>query len=119
MDRNCNKYESYSIFGNEEDLKKHLLECEECKKEYENHQKLSALIKDAGKTYYKMKNKEKTKKTMSKIACSFLFLALIGTYTGFQNKEQQKYQYFANMQEVSVIEEYGLPTDDLGFFDYN
>ena len=103
MDKKCSKYEGLFIFSDDETLKKHVAECEECSKEHEKMQKVSDLIGEV-KFYYKSKSK---KRKMLKVACAFFLLMLFGTFFGI----------IANDDEYADLLMYGntLSAEDLGF----
>ena len=46
MDNKCTKYEGLFVFSDEETLKSHLNECEECRLEQEKMDKVSDLINE-------------------------------------------------------------------------
>ena len=58
MNDKCSKYEGLFIFSDDETLKKHLLECEDCRREQEKMDKVSGLI-DEVKFHYYSKSKKK------------------------------------------------------------
>ena len=73
MDKKCGKYEALFTFSDDATLKKHISECDECKKEHENMEKISALIQEV-KPYYRKKQNVLTR---VKAAC-VLFAILFG-----------------------------------------
>ena len=44
MDNKCTKYEGLFVFSGDETLKKHIEECDECRKEAEKMEKVSDLL---------------------------------------------------------------------------
>lgn len=111
MNKNtCNGYESAFTFMSEEDFKKHLEECEECRLEHEKMQRVSELIQEA-KPY--LLKESKRKKTFLKAACAaFVVFVMGGCYsmfmmTGFYDE--------IVAQNTPSIEEMGLPVDEYGF----
>ena len=103
MDKKCSKYEGLFIFSDDETLKKHIAECDECSKEHEKMQKVSDLIGEV-KFYYKSKSK---KRKMLKVACAFFLLMFFGAFFGI----------IANDDEYTDVLMYGntLSAEDLGF----
>lgn len=119
MDKKCNKYEAYFTFASSDEYEKHLLTCEDCKKENIKEEKLSLLIKDSAETYKAIYKKQQAKKTMMKIACSLLLFVSFGTIANFEMTQTNKYKYLTNTNtDISIISEAGLPVDEYGFFDY-
>ena len=119
--KTCNGYESAFTFMSEEDFKKHLEECEECRLEHEKMQRVSALIQEA-KPYLLKESKKKKEvvitgaddaKTFLKAACAaFVVFVMGGCYsmfmmTGFYDE--------IVAQNTPSIEEMGLPVDEYGF----
>lgn len=103
MKDKCSKYESLFTFGNEEDLAKHLEECEVCRAEHEKMLKISSLIQEV-KPHYKKKRKDSR---MLKIACSLLLFTFLGTGVGLYSFDT----------DISDTLKYGttLSAEDLGF----
>lgn len=108
--KNCNGYEAMFTFLNEEDFKAHLEVCEECKKEHERMQKVSALIQEA-KPY--IKNKHRTARILV-IAASF-FLAVFATLgvplcmVGVDVYDNMVSQNNMDIQDMGLpVDEYGL-----------
>ena len=119
MDKKCNKYEAYFTFASKDDFDAHISNCKECMQEKIKQEKLSFLIKDSSETYKLLSSKQKTQKTLIKIACSLLLFVSFGTFAGIEMYETHTYQTFVNSSETSVIFQQGLPIDDYGFFDYH
>ncbi len=103
MDNKCTKFEGLFVFSDDEMLKNHINECEDCRKEAENMEKVSALI-DEVKLYYRAKNKKRPK---LKLACAMLLL-LFSTFT---------FGYVASNDDLLDSLKYGesLSAEDLGF----
>lgn len=103
MKDKCKKYEAIFTFGNDEMLKKHLSECEDCRKEQEQMDKVSALLKEV-KPYYKKRRQGVAK---LKMACAVFAILFSGTILGVVNLNSN----------VSDIIKYGttLSADDFGF----
>ena len=103
MDKKCTKYEGLFVFSDEETLKKHIEECEDCRLEAEKMEKVSGLI-DEVKFYYHAKNKKRPK---YRVACAMLLL-LFSTLT---------YGFVATNDDLMDSLKYGesLSAEDLGF----
>ena len=114
MNRKCNKYEGLFVFSNEEELKKHIEECEFCKNEQEKLDKISDLIKEARPLFIKQ---EKRKKTALKTACAMVLLVLTASFiTTFNVNSNTNSLAFENIkygQSLSA-EDYGFPVDSYG-----
>ena len=105
MDKKCSKYEGLFVFSDEETLKSHLNECEECRLEQEKMDKVSDLI-DEVKFYYHAKRKRK-RKPFLKAACVAIFLLFTTvTYSIYEN-------YDVMMDTLQYVET--LSAEDLGF----
>lgn len=103
MDKKCTKYEGLFVFSDEETLKKHIEECEDCRQEAEKMEKVSGLI-DEVKFYYHAKKKKRPK---LRVACAMLLL-LFSTLT---------YGFVATNDDLMDSLKYGdsLSAEDLGF----
>lgn len=103
MKNKCTKFEGLFTFGTEEDLLKHIEECDDCKHEYEKMQKISSLVQEV-RPYYRKKRKNSK---MLKIACSLLLFAFLGTGVGLVSFNT----------DISDTLKYGttLSAEDLGF----
>ncbi len=104
MKKKCEKLESLFIFSDDEALKKHLAECEECKAEYEKMQKVSKLIQEVKPHYTSNK---RSRFNAVRIAC-ILFAFVISGIT-FHIAD-------TNYGIIDTVR-YGsqLTADDLGF----
>ena len=104
MDKKCSKYEGLFVFSDEETLKSHLSECEDCRNEQEKMDKVSDLIGEV-KFYYLAKRKKN--KTFFKTACAVMLL-LFTTVT---------YGVYENYDDLMDTLQYGtsLSAEDLGF----
>ena len=60
MDKKCTKYEGLFVFTDEDTLKEHISECEDCRREHETMQKVSDLIGEV-QPYYLNKIKKRPK----------------------------------------------------------
>lgn len=109
MTEKCSKYEAYFTFASEEDFKKHLEECEDCRKEHEKMQKISSLIQEV-KPYYKKKRQSSRILT---IACSLLLFVFLGTGIGIMNFNTDISDTLRYGTTLSA-EDLGLPVDSYG-----
>ena len=108
----CNGYESMYLFLNEDDFKKHLQECEECRKEHEKMQKISSLIQEA-KPYIKAKQKQ-NKLLRAACALSLVFFSSLSVPFLFHDA-QDVYDNLVAHTSGPTVEEMGLPVDEYGF----
>lgn len=115
-EKKCGKYEALFIFQNEEELLRHIEECEECRKEHEKFQKVSALIKEAGPLYTEKKRREKSGAIKKALCCLVIFL-MIGGYTGYQMYDNYQLSRYDPDNSYSYVASMGLPTDDYGFLE--
>ena len=111
----CNKYESYFVFRSEEEFNSHLNECSDCREEHEKMLKISNLMKEVAPVYLKREEKKKTS-TLKRIACCFVLLIGITSYTGYNMYND--YNFEVNTADESYIEStMGLPIDEYGFLE--
>ena len=108
--QNCNGYEAMFTFLSDEDFNAHLEVCEECAKEHERMQKVSALIQEA-KPY--IKRKRKTARVLV-IAAAF-FMAVFTTLgvplcmVGVDVYDNMVTQNAVDNQDMGLpVDEYGL-----------
>lgn len=106
MDNKCSQYEKLFIFSDEETLKRHLAECEDCNKEQEKMERVSELLGEV-KFYYRLKAKRKSKMRRLQAACA-LFVLLFTSLT---------FGYVANDADLMDTLRYGdtLSAEELGF----
>ncbi len=109
MKEKCTKYEALFTFRSEEELLKHVEECEDCKLEHEKMQKVSDLLKEV-KPYYREKRKNFAK---VKIACALCMLMLSGTTLGVINLNTDVSDTLKYGTTLSA-EDLGLPVDSYG-----
>ena len=81
MKEKCSKYEALFTFLDENEFKKHLEECEDCREQQAKMDKVSALIQEV-KPVYLEKRKSFAK---LKIACAAFAILLSGTVLGVLN----------------------------------
>ena len=105
MENKCSKYEELFVNSSGEELEKHILECEECKKEHDVQQQVSSLLGEV-KMYYYAKRKQRRIQLRAACAVMFLVFSLISV-TGWA----------LNDDDVMDTLKYGdtLSAEDLGF----
>ncbi len=109
MTEKCSKYEAYFTFASEEDFKKHLEECEDCRKEHEKMQKISSLVQEVTPYYKKKRQSSK----VFKIACSLLLFVFLATGIGIINFNTDISDTLRYGTTLSA-EDLGLPVDSYG-----
>lgn len=108
MKEKCTKYEALFTFRDEAALLKHIEECEDCRKEHEKMQKVSALIQEAKPLYLKQKSISQK----AKVACVAGLMLISGVSFGVLNYNYDIIDYMT-YHNVS-IEDMGFPTDEYG-----
>ncbi len=116
-EKKCNGYESMYTFLSEEDFQKHLETCEECQKEHEKMQKVSALIQEA-KPYIKEKKKQSR---ILQAACAAFLVVFATLSVPLYTVGTNLYEDVVAMNEANslTVEEMGLPVDEYGFLYIN
>ena len=109
MENKCTKYEGLFIFSDEEALKKHIEECDDCRAEQEKMDKVSDLIGEV-KFYYKNKTR-KSKKLRA--VCALLFLMFFTATFGVIFNESEISDELMYGQTLSA-EDLGFPVDSYG-----
>ncbi len=109
MNNKCNKYEALFTFGNEETLKQHIETCEDCKKQQEEMDKVSALLKEV-KPYYIAKRKNVAK---LKAACAISVILMSTVTMGVINFNTDISDIIKYGNTLSA-EDLGLPVDAYG-----
>ena len=109
MKNKCSKYEGLFVFTDDETLKKHLEECDECRKEQEKMDRVSELIGEV-KSHYCMCEK---RKPVLKVACILMLLlfstasiGVIGNYDVMVDTLQYG--------DTLSAEDLGFPVDSYG-----
>lgn len=100
----CDKFEKLFIQEDETELLEHIKECEHCRKEYEQMQKVSMLVKEA-KPLFKKDNIIKHRFAISMVAGATLFCLtgfLMLSWLPYYNYDQ------AVASELYPTDEYGL-----------
>ncbi len=110
MDKKCSKYEGLFVFSDEDTLKKHLQECEECRQEQQQMDRVSELI-DEVKLYYRAKDKKKRPKF--RIACA-MFLLIFSSLTAGVVVNDEDMMDTLRYGETLSAEDLGFPVDSYG-----
>jgi len=84
-EKKCTKYESLFTFSSEEELKEHLDECEDCRREQEEMDKISELIQEVRPYYFQ---KRTNSINSFKVAC-VLFIVRICILRIFWHSKKQ------------------------------
>ena len=100
----CNKFEELFIQDDEKQLLEHIMSCEDCRKEYEQMNAVSALIKEA-KPYIKRKQREYLK--MSAVMVAGMLIIGLTSFTFINYMPTYKYET-AISSDVYPVDEYGL-----------
>ena len=106
----CNKYESLFVFSDENALKKHIEECDECRLEHEKMQKVSSLL-DEVKMYYHAKRKNTINRL--RIACVFAFILVSVSSAGLVAINEDFTETLMYGDTLSA-EDLGFPVDSYG-----
>ena len=110
MKEKCTKYEALFTFGNDETLREHVQNCEDCKKEQEIMDKVSDLLKEV-RPYYREKKKNVLK---LKAACAVSVILLSSATLGLINFNTDISDTIKYGTTLSA-EDYGFPVDSYGF----
>ncbi len=108
--KKCSKYEGLFVFSDEETLKKHVAECEECRAEHEKMEKVSELL-DEVKFYYRAKDKKKRNGFRAACAAVFLGISLLSVSIIATNEDLTETLMYG---DTLSAEELGFPVDSYG-----
>ncbi|MDD3238115.1 MAG: hypothetical protein PHV37_08485 [Candidatus Gastranaerophilales bacterium] len=112
MNENCDKYEAYFTFASEEDYKKHLIECNACKDEFNLQTKISSLVKEVADEYKKRERKKlNTYKMASCLAILLITFSCLATFTYLNYTQNNNYD---NYQETNLLYSIGANIDEYG-----
>jgi hypothetical protein len=112
MENKCSKYEELFINASEEELEKHLSECDECRAEHNAQQQVSSLLSEV-KMYYYSKRKKHTARLRA--ACAIMFLAFsLLSVTGWVLNDDDLLDTLKYGDTLSA-EDLGFPVDSEGF----
>ena len=109
MDNKCSKYEGLFVFSNEETLKKHLEECEDCRKEAEKMDKVSELLGEV-KFYYRQKSRRIMR---IKAVCAVFLLVSYSITCGILTMDNDLSDALMYGDTLSA-EDLGFPVDSYG-----
>ena len=110
MDNKCKKYEGLFVFSTDEELQKHIAECEECRMEHEKMEKVSSLL-DEVKLYYHSKRKQKRVRLRAACAVVFMFMSLASLGIFAVNDDFTETLMYGS---TLTAEDYGFPVDSYG-----
>ena len=109
MDNKCNKYEGLFVFSDKEALDKHILECEDCRREDEQQKKVSELLGEVKMYYYaKRRRRFRLRAACAVIFLMFSFLSLDLVMTNDDLMDTLKYG------DSLTAEDLGFPVDSYG-----
>ena len=108
----CSKYEELFVSNApEEEILKHIEECEECRTEYETQNKVSSMLKEVKLYYY---SKRKNRIARLRAACAIMFmvfsLASIGGFAITNDDLMDTLKY----GDTLSAEDLGFPVDSYG-----
>ena len=109
MEKKCSKYEGLFIFSDEETLKKHIEECEECRSEHEKMEKVSDLIGEVKNHYItkmRKRNRLRVACAISLVLFSTLSLGIVATNDDLVDS--------LRYGDTLSAEELGFPVDAYG-----
>lgn len=109
MKEKCSKYEALFTFQDEQILKQHIQNCEDCRKEQEVMDKVSDLLNEV-KPYYKNKRRNFAK---LKAACALFLMMTCTTALGIINFNSDFSDIIKYGTTLSA-EDLGLPVDSYG-----
>ena len=118
-EKKCTKYESLLTFSSEEELNAHLKECEDCRHEQEEMDKVSELIKEVRPYYFQ---RRRNYINSFKVACVLFIGLFAGTLLGYfvQLPYIGSSSYtVSSTSSVSNVNEYGMTLDNYGLITVN
>lgn len=110
MNKKCSKYESLFVFSDEETLKNHLKDCEECQAEQTKMDRVSELL-DEVKFYYRSKRKKRA--IQFRVACALFLVAFSSLSFGIALNDEDLIDTIRYGKELSA-EDLGFPVDAYG-----
>lgn len=108
MSDKCEKFEALFTFSDEKELLEHIEQCEDCRKEYEKMQKVSALIKEV-----KPKFKKNNNLVYLKAACAMLMIMVCGISANVMDEQYGIFDVIRYGDELTMSD-LGIPTDSYG-----
>lgn len=112
MENKCSKYEELFVSSaSEEELEKHVAECEECRAEFETQKKVSSLL-DEVKMYYYAKRRKRIAGLRAACAVAFLVFSLVsvGSFALTDDDLMDTLKY----GDTLSAEDLGFPVDSYG-----
>ena len=109
MKNKCSKYEGLFVFSDDETLKKHLEECEDCRLEHEKMQKVSDLLGEV-KFHYRLKKRRVMK---LKAVCAVAMLMFFSATFGVVSTDSDWADALMYGEALSA-EDLGFPVDSYG-----
>ena len=116
----CNRYESLYLFQSEEVLFSHIKDCEECRKEYEEDQKIASLVKEVKPYLNKSKSKKIPSVQLQAVASLILIFLCFFAFDNFSVNNiaiEHTKSSELSVNDTSVVEAMGLPTDQYGLLE--
>lgn len=110
MNKKCTKYEELFISSDEDALKQHISECEECRIEHEKMEKVSSLLDEVKLHFYA---KRKKRQNLLKVACIAGFLFVSSTTFGIFAVNED-FTDALMYGDTLTAEELGFPVDSYG-----
>ena len=110
MNNKCTKFEGLFIFANDDDFKKHLETCEECRQEMQKLDNISKLLQTAKPLYFKEKAKRRLR---IRSACAVFLMVLTGSVFSMLNYDNTLVETLKYGQTLSA-EDFGFPVDSYG-----
>ena len=111
MDKKCLKYEGLFTFSDETALNAHISECEDCKKENENMQKVSDLLSEVKMYYY---TKRKLKRAKLRALCAVMVFALFTSLSLGLVLTNEDLTDTIKYGQTLTAEDFGFPVDSYG-----
>ena len=111
MNNKCNKYEGLFVFSDEETLKNHIANCEDCAQEDKIQKEVSSLL-DEVKLYYRAKRKNRINRLRA--ACAVVFLLFSSISIGGMVLTNDDILDTLKYGETLSAEDLGFPVDSYG-----
>lgn len=109
MDKNCSKYEGLFVFSSEDKLKEHLEECEDCRAEQKQMDRVSELIQEVKPYYAKKRNRLRRMRAVAAVLLVVFFSATFGVlYNDEDLTDSLMYG------DTLTAEDLGFPVDSYG-----
>ncbi len=109
MNQKCTKYEALFTFANDETLKEHVQNCEDCKKEQDLMDRVSEILSEV-KPYYKAKRRNMLKLKAACVVSVLLFSSATLGLINFNTDISDTIKYGSTLS----AEDFGFPVDSYG-----